>query len=283
MLPNTMNPMGLNRKPANDCLSDGTFDTTPRAIIRGGPCLIDGRELFKGKAEITTVTGNFKNLINANDMFSRNPNLSKFDARLDKVRDAGGLVVGDIALTEWHIPLPAATNANYAFTETSIKSAILDMPNVTMAHSAFYKVPLEDFQGNLDSLDWAPWMFCGTKLTSFDVNLPKMTKGLGLFLGARLEEWHIPLPALVNGETMFFGNLNLLSFDCALPLLTQGVMMFDNCTKLNATSITNIIASLPTYTSGIYNIGFENVLALTQAHIDAAAAKGWTVQGTPQA
>jgi len=165
-----MNPMGLNRKPANDCLPDGTFDTTPRAIVRGGACLIGGNNMFRNIKEVTTILGDFANLTNGSGMF-------------------------------W-----GCNNA-----------------------------------------------------TRHACSLPKLT----------------------NGNNMFDHNDMMTSWDGTLPSLMTGTSMFDFCYNLRAESIINIIASLPTYTSGTHAIGFRHVLALTQAHIDAAAAKGWTVQGTP--
>jgi len=196
MLPNTMNPMGLNRKPANDCLPDGTFDTTPRAIIRGGACLINGDDMFNGDMDIRHITGNFSNLINACSMFMWCGELLSCDALF-----------------------PALKINSMVFTESG--------------------------------------MFSMTKsLKSMQSNFPALTDGMRMFrFDPALETVSSSFPSLVNGDGMF-----------------------DVCTILDASSITNIIASLPTYTLGGHNIGFGGVLALTQAHIDSATAKGWTVQ-----
>jgi len=223
MIPNTMNPMGLNRKPKNDCLPDGTFDTTPRAIIRGGPCLINGNYMFASSTYVERVEGNFANMTTAMGMFDNNNNLM---------------------------------SCNAAF------------PNLTVA-------------GGTTSL---LGMFGGSTIKTFTSELPKLKASIQMFRGClELTSVTSEFPSLLNSHQMFASCYKLTSVTSEFPSLLNGEQMFDNCVLLKEDFITAVIASLPSYTSGTHTIGFKDVPALTQSHIDNAEDKGWTVRGTPQA
>jgi len=117
MLPNKMNLMGLNRKPANDCLPDGTFDLTPRAIIRGGACLIDESNMFRQRDEITTVTGDFTNLTNARTMFYRCHNLTSVTSEFPALTNGYTMFIA-CPLTEFNIKLPELIKGDGMFRDS---------------------------------------------------------------------------------------------------------------------------------------------------------------------
>lgn len=68
--------------------------------------------------------------------------------------------------------------------------------------------------------------------------------------------------------------------------------MFANCAKLQAATANSILDSLPTWADGASHvITFTGTAAATSwaaegadlSHIEAAEAKGWTVEGRPAA
>lgn len=321
----------LEGTPQNDCLANGTFDQTPRAIVRGGPCLINGSDMFKNMGSITTVTGAFANLSNGDSMFYGCRELSTFTS------DLSALTIGDSMfnscghLSTFTSDLPALTIGASMFNSCGRLSTFTsDLPSLTNGDSMFYSCgSLRDFVSDLSALTHSFRMFRGTSLSSFTSdmssltkayemfssgynlstftsNLPSLTEGRFMFSACdRLSTFTSNLPSLTDGRFMFSSCGNLRTFTTDLSSLTDGRSMFvaceklsvftsnlssladgygmfSSCTLLNVESIENIISSLPIYTTGEHHIGFRGVLALTQGHKEAAAAKGWTIEEIPQ-
>jgi len=305
MLPNTMNPMGLNRKPANDCLPDGTFDTTPRAIIRGGACLIDGTEMFADSIELEKVTGNFSNLTVGEAMFKWCKSIKIVDAQFPKI-DNMAEMFQDCAMSSFTSDVSTVKSMFWCFSyNRKLTRFSSPLPNLVNASNCFNQCGLLSWDIPLPNLVFGDGMFDGCDFTTIDLQLPKCTTTSKCHINsAYLKTAIYDLPAAAIIDRMFYNcavltdvtmscplatNAHYMFYHCPklvavpdFPNLSNGEAMFDGCSSLGDNTITNIIASLPTYTTEEHNIGFKDVPALTQAHIDAAAAKGWTVQGTPQ-
>jgi len=304
MIPNTMNPMGTKSEPANDCLADGTFDLTPRAVIRGGACLIDGSNMFRDVYDITTIAGNFKNLINGSRMFLRCRNVSSISATFPKLVNGYGMF-NDINVTSFDIDISLVTDLGWAFSyNKKLTRFSSPLPNLVNASNCFNQTGLLSWDIPLPNLVFGDGMFDNCDFTTIDLQLPKCTTTSKCHINSTsLKTAIYDLPVATMIDRMFYNCAVLTDITMSCPLATyawlmfyncpklvtvpdfpnlaNGTAMFDGCSSLGDNTITDIIASLPTYTTGVHDIGFENVPALTQEHIDAAAAKGWTIQGTP--
>jgi len=238
-----------------DCLADGTFDTTARSIVRGAACLRDGTAMFENVAEIECVTGNFPNLTNGRFMFSGCRSLSLWDVALPSLADGRGMFLACTSLPSWAVDLASLSDGRYMFLDSLLTS----------------------FKGELSSLEDGSGMFCNSSLNSFKGDLSFLKYGNGMFSDTTLISWTVDLPSLIDGKGMFLACTSLSSWDGELASLTNGESMFDDCTSLDESSISHIIASLPIYEDGEHEIGFKNVSALSEIHMKAAVAKGWTV------
>lgn len=308
-----MNPMGISpQKEANDCLPNGRFDTTPREIIRAGPCLIDGNNMFRSVQEITKVTGNFANMFSASYMFHDCGALTSFSAGLPALQSAYSMF-NSSSVVSFHAATPSLSTGNYMFcncnsltffeaellslrdgdymfNHTGLTSFNLELPWLINGSYMFYEcASLSSFKSSLPYLMDGAAMFCNcTSLVSFGVlnsgvELPTLRNGDNMFHGcaALTVRYYFLLPLITSSVSMFEG-CEMLSVAVEMPRLIDGTAMFNGCRSLNSPNLSNTIESLPTYNDGSYHeIGFVGVPALTQAYINLAAAKGWTVKGTP--
>ena len=97
---------------------------------------------------------------------------------------------------------------------------------------------------------------------------------------------------VVSANKAFYGFVKVPSdsFPSEWPKLSTGSNMFTNCSLLSEAKANTILDSLPEWTDGASHvITFTGTAAATSwaaegadlSHIEAAEAKGWTVEGRP--
>lgn len=97
MTPNLINLIGLDSKPTNDCLPDGTFDTPPPVLLSGEPCLIDANDRLKYSPKIERVTYNFYSLRKSIRSFLNYVNQTTCDASPQFLKRGLGCLVAAIS------------------------------------------------------------------------------------------------------------------------------------------------------------------------------------------
>ncbi|MCQ2172102.1 MAG: DUF285 domain-containing protein [Bacteroidales bacterium] len=151
------------------------------------------------------------------------------------------------------------TDGSYMFYSSGLTSWTVDMQNLTSGDHMFSNCySLTSFAGDLSSLTNGNYMFSGCYgMTSFSGDLSSLTSGNWMFYSCNLTSFTGDLPNLTNGSDMFYDCRALTSFNSTLPKLESGQEMFVAC-KLDATSVLNILNSIPTYTSGIHKLHLGN-------------------------
>lgn len=197
-------------------------------------------------------------LVTGKDAF-KDATISRFEGDLSNLKTVDRMFNGCKSLKTWNVELPNLTNGSYMFDTCSISNWDIELPNLTNGNYMFCKCPLSKWDIELPTLQTAYCMYKGcSSLSEFNVNLPKLTDARYMF----------DLSPLIY----FSGNISTLS---------NGQSMFNGCI-LNKQSVSNIINSIPTYTSGSHPITIgihvdnrydEEISSI----IAEGTTKGWTV------
>lgn len=241
--------------------------------------VMDAADMFYNNIGLQTVSGNFKQLRDASNMFADCKNINDVilgDTR--KLENATGMFAGCVSLGSIEGEFSNVSKASGMFTTCSALTkftASNGMPKLKDATNMFYQCGAlieVDLGDSLEELEVADYMFLGTsisgefnanmpklksaagmftrmksteKITAFSSELPRLEDGMTMFEQCTFSQLHKDLPSLTNGARMFRACAQMQSFVGDLSALQTGYQMFQNCQ-----SLTEIITNLNSLTNG---------------------------------
>ena len=255
--------------------------------------LTNGYNMFFYCTNLESFSSDLSNLTNGYGMFY-NCKLESFNSDLSSLTNGTGMF-SNSNLTSFNSELSNLTDGSWMFWQCfQLESFPSDLSNLTNGYGMFfYCSNIESFSSDLSSLTDAHQMFDNcSNLTSFTSVLPSLLNGEEMFARCKaLKSFSSDLSSMSNGGYMFNGCTALTSFSSDLSSLTSGNRMFEQC-KLDATSVANIVHTLPTHESNgtiTIGIGCDNTEADQllfaqecdcenwQELLDDFSAKNWTV------
>lgn len=213
----------------------------------------------KNRSELLAVNADYKNHLDNGVWKHRLSSLTKTD----------NLFQDNLAITEFVVDLPKATNLYYTFYRASnFKRFKGKLPLVSNGAIAFRDTGLESFEVyEMPNLTNGQSMFHGTKITRFNTKVPKLYSAYLMFCESKLEAFESELLELVNADSMFYST-KLKSFNKAMPKCNRAPSMFRGSTVEEITITEHQITSLSTFVYFCYylkkiNMDMGNVTSLS--------------------